>query len=185
MNSDVLLAINGWAGRHPWLDGVMVFTAVWLIYLLFTVAAICLAFYVYGRQWKPVLQFAAMLVVTFGVLKMMELLNVDHRPFMDHPLTQLVPHAPGQSFPSDHTTSGVAVALGILVFTRFQKTGVILLLVAVAVGFSRIYVGVHYPADIAGGILTAAIGCGLVLIFSRIMAGRQQHPGAETSEMQK
>lgn len=182
MNSEVLLTINGWAGKNAWLDGVMVFSAVWLIYIIFIVAATCLAIYAYKRQWRPVIYFIGMMAITFAVLKLMELLNLDHRPFMDHTLAQLIPHEPGQSFPSDHTTSGVAVALGILVFTKFKKIGILLLIAACLVGFSRIYVGVHYPADIAGGILTASIGCGLAFIASHFIGRRQLANDSTTKE---
>ena len=169
----MLLTINGWAGKSPVLDGLMVVSAAWLIYAVFAAALCCLAFYAYRRQWRPIAYFAATLIVTFVVLKMMEILNLDHRPFMDHSLTQLIGHEPGQSFPSDHTTSSVAVALGVLAFTKFKKLGAALLGAALLIGFSRVFVGVHYPADIAGGILTASIGCGIVLISSHFIERRQ------------
>lgn len=162
MNSEVLLTINGWAGKNSLLDGFMVFSASWLIYLVFFVAFVCVALHAYKRQWRPVVYFVATLVVTFGILKLMELLNLDHRPFMDYNLTQLIAHASGQSFPSDHTTSSTAVALGVLVFTRFKKIGAGLLAAACLIGFSRIFVGVHYPADIVGGLITAGLGCAVV-----------------------
>lgn len=162
MNSDLLLWINGLAGKNAWLDGIGIFFATYLIYIVFLVAAVCVGICAYRREWKPVAYFCASLVVSFAVLKLMELINFDHRPFMDYKLTQLIPHASGQSFPSDHTTSSAAVALGVLFFTRFKRTGIGLLIAACAIGFSRIFAGVHYPADIAGGLVTALLGSSLV-----------------------
>lgn len=171
MNSDVLLLINGWAGKNSLLDHIMIFCAKDLIYLVFAVALLCLGFLIYRREWRSIIYFFASVIVTFAVLKLMSLLNVDHRPFMDHKLTQLIPHASGASFPSDHTTSSAAVALGVLVFTRFKKVGVLLLICACIIGFSRIFVGVHYPADILGGLVTALIGAGLTALARRIIDG--------------
>ena len=171
MNNSLLFLINGWAGKNSLLDHVMVFCARDLIYGVIVAAFICLGLLVYRREWKSIIYFFVSIVVTFGVLKLMALLNIDHRPFMDHKLTQLIPHAAGASFPSDHTTSSAAIALGVWVFTRFKKTGALLFLAACAIGFSRIFVGVHYPADIAGGLMTALIGVGLVAFVKKLIDG--------------
>jgi undecaprenyl-diphosphatase len=171
MNDSLLLLINGWAGKSSILDSVMVVCARDLIYGVFFVALICLGILLYRREWRPVIYFFVSIVVTFGVLKLMALLTIDHRPFMDHKLTQLIPHATGASFPSDHTTSSAAVALGVLIFTRFKKVGTLLLMAACVIGFSRIFVGVHYPADIAGGLITALIGAGIVALVKKLIEG--------------
>jgi undecaprenyl-diphosphatase len=162
MNDTLLLLINGLAGRFTLLDTLMVFVARDLVYIIFAVALICLGVLLYKEERKPVIYFFVTLAVSFLLLQLMALLNVDHRPFMDHHLTQLIPHAPGKSFPSDHTTVSTAIAIGILFFTRFKKTGVLLLLGAMTVGLARIYVGVHYPADILGGLFTGILGGAVV-----------------------
>jgi undecaprenyl-diphosphatase len=174
MNTDLLLLINGWAGHSHLLDSVMLFMAKYAIFVLFAVAAGCVGYYVYKKEWKTVAYFASTLVVTFVLLKLASMLNVDHRPFMDHQLTQLLPHTSGASFPSDHTTASTGTAMAVLFFTKFKKTGWILLLVAALIGFSRIFVGVHYPADIAGGLLTGALGGGLVYAVKRFIDGKKK-----------
>jgi undecaprenyl-diphosphatase len=176
MNDSLLLLINGWAGKNSLLDGVMIFSAVYLIYAVLIIAAVCLGICLYKREWRSVVYFCIALAVTFVVLKLMTHINFDHRPFMDHKLTQLIPHAAGKSFPSDHTTSSAAVALGILFFTRFKKIGGSLLVCACVIGFARIFVGVHYPADIAAGLVTGLIGCGLVMIIKGYFNSRSSQP---------
>lgn len=181
MNSDLLLWINHWAGKNTLLDGFGIFSATYLIYIVFAVAAACLGFCVYRREWKAVIYFCVALIASVVVLKIMGLMNIDHRPFMDHKLTQLIPHASGQSFPSDHTTASTAVALGVLFFTRFKKIGIALLLAACLIGVSRIFVGVHYPADIAGGLLTGLLGCSLVAVTKNIIESRRPKAVASAS----
>jgi undecaprenyl-diphosphatase len=58
------------------------------------------------------------------------------------------------SFPSGHAATSFAGAT-ILSFA-FPRLAPILLVLAAAVGFARVYVGVHYPLDILGGALLGA-----------------------------
>jgi undecaprenyl-diphosphatase len=174
MNDQLLLFINGFAGQSPLLDALMVGIARDLVYVVFAVAFICLGVLMYRNERAPVVYFFVTLVVSFVLLQLMSLWNVDHRPFMDHRLTQLIPHAPGQSFPSDHTTVSTAIAAGVLFMTRFKKVGAMLLGAAVLIGVARIFVGVHYPADILGGLVTGLAGGGLVYLAKQSIASRRR-----------
>jgi undecaprenyl-diphosphatase len=55
------------------------------------------------------------------------------------------------SFPSGHTASAFAFAEG--VGRVIPALGLPLRVAAVAVGYSRVHVGVHYPGDVAAGAL--------------------------------
>jgi undecaprenyl-diphosphatase len=169
MNDQLLLFINGFAGHSRLLDGTVLFLARDLVFIVFAVAFACIGMHAYKKEWKPVVYFFATLIVSYVLLQLMSLLNVDHRPFMDHHLTQLLAHAPGKSFPSDHTTVSTAIAVGVLFFTRFKKIGVLLLIGAAAIGVSRIYVGVHYPADILGGLFTGLMGGAIVYGMKQLL----------------
>jgi undecaprenyl-diphosphatase len=62
-----------------------------------------------------------------------------------------VPMPESTSFPSGHTASAFAFAEG--VSSVLPALGLPLRLAAVAVGYSRVHVGVHYPGDVAAGAL--------------------------------
>ena len=69
--------------------------------------------------------------------------------------------AAGYSFPSGHTQCAVGTFGSIAAFTEKKALRLTCVILAVLVGFSRMYVGVHTPAD----VLTAA-ACALLLIIA-------------------
>lgn len=86
-------------------------------------------------------------------------------------------HSP--SFPSGHATNTMAVA--VVLFSVRPWVGWVALVVAVLVGYSRIYIGVHYPSDVLGGaLLGALVGAAGLSLAARIEgAVRKNRPGSE------
>ena len=75
------------------------------------------------------------------------------RPFVTFTDLEIIIPTPSEfSFPSGHTSSSFAAAA---VFYRHlpKKLGVPSVILAGLIGFSRLYVGVHYPTDVLAGVV--------------------------------
>lgn len=75
----------------------------------------------------------------------------------------LVGCGPGKSFPSAHASNNFAAAY---VFSNyFPKITILFYAIAALMAFSRVYVGVHYPADVVGGAVVGMV-VGFVVVTS-------------------
>ena len=93
-----------------------------------------------------------MLIVNNFVLKN---LIARSRPCWTYPeMVDLVDIPKSYSFPSGHTVSAFAVAFVIL--SQHKKLGIVMVVMATLMALTRLYVFVHFPTDIYGGILVAA-----------------------------
>lgn len=95
------------------------------------------------------------------------------RPFaMIQNLQVLIAKPTDFSFPSGHTAISFAVA-GTIFFAGNRKLGIGAFVLAGAIGFSRLYLGVHYPSDVICGIL---VGLLTSICVSRLLVYLQDKP---------
>jgi undecaprenyl-diphosphatase len=131
------------------------------------VVLVALAFLVPWRTLRTERRIGAVLATAGAGLGLLANQLIAHavdrvRPYEAHPGHShlLIGRSGDPSFPSDHATGAFALAVGVWLYDR--TIGSILLAAAVIVGFSRVYVGTHYPGDVVGGAL---IGTAAVLIL--------------------
>ncbi len=82
------------------------------------------------------------------------------RPFLELPDARVLVGQGGSfSMPSSHASNWFAAATVLWVY--YRRSLWLMLPIAASVGFSRVYTGVHYPADVIAG---AALGVGVGLV---------------------
>jgi undecaprenyl-diphosphatase len=143
--------------------------------LLWIVLALILSA-VYRRWGVLVLTVIAVALADFAAAALKAIVDRP-RPFVHSAEVKvLVPRPHDASFPSGHAATSFAAAT-ILSFA-FPKAAPAFIVVAAAVAYSRVYVGVHYPLDVIGGaVLGVALAVGLwwfVLRRRRASTGRAE-----------
>ncbi|MHC0038085.1 undecaprenyl-diphosphatase [Pseudoneobacillus sp. C159] len=166
MNVKTFQAINHLAGNHPILDAIMIFVTQ---NALFIFAFILLFMWFFGNEkYKYTVVYAALTgALSLFINFLIGQIYFEPRPFVTHHVNMLISHAADASFPSDHTTGAFSLAFAILL--RHRKIGFMTVLIAALTGFSRIYVGHHYPLDVLGSILVALSVSLIVFKASRLL----------------
>ena len=158
--------INHGAGLHRLVDAVMVALAQWsepfFIALVLGWLVMALARGMGAERERAV----AALVASGLALLVNQLISqvwFRPRPFAAHPgaVRVLLTHLADASFPSDHVAA--AVAISVVLWSAHRRLGLIALVLSVAIGYARVFVGDHYPGDVAGGAIVGA-GAGLFMV---------------------
>lgn len=160
----ILTLMRSIVGRSPVLDRLMIHIAkkgpLWFFLVLGVFAS-------YGgveARWV-VFQSIVAATVARGVNEGIGRMAFRERPFVREGFQPLIKHRPDSSFPSNHAAGGVALAVP--VWLHDPVFGLVLVTMAVILGYSRLYVGVHYPADvIAGAMVGAVLALGTSLLLA-------------------
>jgi len=123
--------------------------------------------YLFMRRWSRACQLISAFVVSALLAQILKNVFSMPRPKQFFPPGQYpyfidgVTHIGFASFPSGHSTSIFALATLLALFDKNKKGNVGYLLIAVAVGYSRIYLGQHFLGDVLTGscigVLTAVL----------------------------
>ena len=159
MNFDnqITTAINSLAGRYVALDFATIVFAKYVIFLL--VLSIAVSWF--ARTDRATWRFRAIscglaviagLVLNQGILLFLSRV----RPYNLSVTHLIVEKSTDPSYPSDHATVAFAIAL-MLILLR-DRFAVPYLILAACVALARVFVGVHFFSDVAGGAMTALIG---------------------------
>ena len=124
-----------------------------IVWILLTIVLLLIP-----KTRKSGLILAAALIVDLilcnGILKP---LIARIRPFDVNSAIQLIVAKPHDySFPSGHTAASFTAVMALYLVGE-KKLWKIALVFAVLIAFSRLYLYVHYPTDVLGGIITGAI----------------------------
>lgn len=151
---DILYALQ--EIHNPIFDKIMLFITslgddgiLWL-----GIGVICLCF---KKHRKMGMQLLLSMLCTF-ILGNLILKNVFARPRpcdIDTAVTLLLSRPHGHSFPSGHSINSMVAAVAL--FLNNKKIGIPAVIIASLIGFSRLYLFVHFPTDVLGGFAIAIL----------------------------
>ncbi len=161
LNQTIFQWIHYGAGTRPLIDALAVFFAETGPLLL---AAYLVILWFWVRKDKKILLIEAAETALIGLAlnQLADLFYYHPRPFMIGLCTPLLAHVPENSFPSDHATLMFGAALYLLMNRGGARYGITLLTAAFLTAWGRVYVGLHFPFDMAGSFLIALAAAGLM-----------------------
>ncbi|CAN0627673.1 undecaprenyl-diphosphatase [Burkholderia multivorans] len=166
LNFTLFSAINAGAAPQPGVARLAIFAADWLVYVI---PAMLLLTWLFGIRStrRQAIEAGLGACAALALAQVVSHFWFSPRPFMIGVGAQLIPHAPDGSFPSDHMTFVWSVAVGMLAGRATRATGCAMALIAALIAWGRIYVGVHWPFDMAGGALVGTAGALAVHLHAR------------------
>ncbi|MEB0042063.1 MULTISPECIES: phosphatase PAP2 family protein [unclassified Pseudomonas] len=167
LNRTLFLAINASVHSPVEMQLFATFLAQWLIT---GVPLLLVGMWLRGKRQYRAAAVTATLSIVFalGCNLLISSLWFHPRPFMLGLGQNFLEHAPESSFPSDHATVIFTLALALMLASQ-RKLGVLILLLGMLVSWARVYLGVHFPLDIAGSLLVSLVSAWLV---PRVMSWR-------------
>ena len=171
MEFEILYAINNL--HNPILDKIMIaVTSLGNAGLMWIGIAVFLLFIKKTRKCGILMLISLIsgLILGNGLLK--NLIGRDRPCWIDPNIPLLIPNPHDYSFPSGHTLASFEAA--VMIFLHNKKWGTISLVFAVLIAFSRMYLFVHFPTDILGGIiLGTVISLGVYYGYEKIKSKKE------------
>lgn len=158
-NHALFLLLDAPARPDPFTVALAGALATWLVY---AGMALLVGLWVWGRQAHrgALLATALGIGVALGLNQLAGLLWFEPRPFMIGIGHTLMAHAADNSFPSDHAAFMWGLGFGLVATGASRRWGWLFCLLGLAVAWARIYLGVHFPIDMAGSLATGSLGGG-------------------------
>ncbi|MGJ8513202.1 phosphatase PAP2 family protein [Carnimonas bestiolae] len=167
LNLYLFSLINATPQSPHWLLGL---ANVLAVYAIFLVPVVLVIGWLRRDEARHRLMLAALIAcgVALAINGVIGLLWFHPRPFVMPVGHTFLHHSADASFPSDHMTIAMTVALSLLMARETRAMGAIMFAIALAVGWSRIYLGVHFPIDMIGGALVALFGASVAHLTKRL-----------------
>ncbi|MBT2218016.1 undecaprenyl-diphosphatase [Virgibacillus dakarensis] len=149
INVDLFRMVNDLGKQYTYLNPAMSFIAEYMVFFL---AFGVIVYWFTRRKQNRMMVICATIafVIAEFMAEIAGKIHSNNQPFAELPhVNKLIGHAVDNSFPSDHTILFFAFCVTFLLFKK--RFGFLWIALALCVGFSRIWVGVHYPGDVVVG----------------------------------
>ena len=148
-------------------ETLIIFGAEYLVFL--QALATLVLVWIRRRLFRPLVGYAFMSGFLSFILSRLSNWSYNNpRPFVEGGFTPFVAHSADNGFPSDHAL--FAAWLAAVVYPLHRPTGMVLIVIAILVGVSRVAAGVHHVEDVVASFL-------IVLVSALIAGGLQLRYG--------
>lgn len=155
LDGRLLVAIQGL--HTAWLDPIVsAYTRLGDAGIIFIALSLVMLLYKPTRR-AGALALGAMLLGLLVTNVTIKPLISRPRPWLDWPIIPLVTERDPNSFPSGHTCAAFAAGLSWARALPWRWGRLAAVVLAVLMGLSRLYVGVHYPSDVLAGALIGSL----------------------------
>jgi len=157
---------DGW-----WSSPVLDHIIPWVTHLGSHIAVVLFIIlsWILNKKSKVLLRLIFLYGIQSGVVYGLKFLIQRQRPFHFLEMTSKLTQSPGEvidpSFPSAHTL--FAFMMATLLSVWFPRYSVVFFIVAGFIGWTRIYLGLHYPTDV---IVGAVLGYGITRLFLKYLS---------------
>ncbi|GAA0607416.1 undecaprenyl-diphosphatase [Virgibacillus siamensis] len=158
INVELFRMINNLGKDFTYLNPVMTFISEYMVYFL--AIGVLVMWFTGDKRGRMMIISAGITFITAEIVaEIAGIIHSNHQPFAELAnVNQLIAHEIDNSFPSDHTI--LFFSFCSMFYLYCKRSGILWILLASLVGLSRIWAGVHYPADVIAG---AAIGIFIAL----------------------
>lgn len=158
--------------RTPLLTKTMLFITSLGSEYVFSVLFIILAIIVWKKRHFHLLPLALLSSLSLPLNYLLKFLISRPRPI----ISSLI-YEPTASFPSGHAMNSLVFYLTLAIILRSQTKNKLLKkivlplagILSLLIGFSRIYLGVHYPTDVLGGYFFGLIWFATCIYFNKVL----------------
>jgi undecaprenyl-diphosphatase len=155
--------INNLALKNLYVDETAIFLASFLPYILIGILFILLI-----KNFKEYYKIVTQALISgifarFIIVEIIRFIWDRPRPFITNSVNLLINHSSSSSFPSGHATFFFAIST--LIYLHNKKIGTLFLIASFLISISRVFCGIHWPADILAGALVGILSA---LIIKKI-----------------
>ncbi len=165
----LLYFFNHFAGTSVIFDGIIIFFASYLQYVLGILFLAVLYFWRISRSEKIKIFWITIISAAVARLGVTELIRHFYhrlRPFVVYGDIHKLISDNAYSFPSGHAAFFFAVAMAIYFYNR--RWGAWFFIAVILISIGRVATGVHYPSDILGGAIIGIISAYGVYWFAEV-----------------
>ncbi len=162
------------ASDHPpmWLQNLAFFCAEILLYVLLAWIVLMWIMRPLPRIRSALLYAALSASLGLAINQLIARFYYHPRPFEMGIGHTLVKHVQESSFPSDHGVLFFSIGLALTGIRETRRWGLLVCAAGVAVAWSRVYIGVHFPLDMIGAFVVALFASAIMYRLVPVIENR-------------